>query len=78
LTTILQLIQSTDPEAARWWDREDYQIHSPVSLDDLARVEVILINRDGNTRKIELGLFRNGGGGNGGTTVGGRKGRSKT
>lgn len=43
--TLFDLLKEQFPKAVEVWDREDYQIHAPLSLDDPPEIHVKLINK---------------------------------
>ena len=52
--TLLELLRKKYAHYVNAWDHYHYLIHSPISLDDLARIEVILINQNGFKQVLEL------------------------
>jgi hypothetical protein len=54
MTTLLDLLKQSErgQVALRLWDKYDFKVMSPISIDDLAEVKIWLINR--NRRKQEI------------------------
>jgi len=57
--TVLEALERRYPHTVANWDKWDYRISSPVSLDDHAIVQVTLINKLGQERHFTLPLGYN-------------------
>ena len=51
---IEDILEMEYPEQVKRWDRWNYKIHSPLSFDDLAKVTIALINKDGTVVHVDL------------------------
>lgn len=51
---MLAAIERRYPEAVKNWDKWDYKIVAPVSLDDVPAITVILKNKNGMFVALEL------------------------
>lgn len=54
--SVLEVVQKRYPQAYEKWDRWDYKIFGPMSLDDEARVVVRFKNADGAEHEVVLAL----------------------
>ena len=55
-TTLLALLEEKYPHAIKVWDRWNYRISSPISLDDRPLVQVTLENKSGMCMIVSFDL----------------------
>lgn len=56
LPSLREKLMETEPgrKVIAWWDRTDYQIDTPLGLDDAAEVKVVFVNADRTTRTVYM------------------------
>lgn len=59
IKSLENILHERRPVAMRQWDKWDYRVVGPVSLDDSAVVRVELLNQDGTKQSIFLPLSGN-------------------
>jgi len=56
MQTLYQVLQKQHPRSVELWDKHDYTVYAPVSLDDLAVIVVHLRNAAGDVIGVSLYL----------------------
>ena len=56
IQTVYELIEAAYPEVVKLWDRYDYKIHAPVSLDDAPTIQITLKNRNKSQVMLQIPL----------------------
>lgn len=52
--TVGEWLRKEYAEEMKKWDGWDYRVYGPMSLDDLAQVAVVLINKDESSVRVVL------------------------